>query len=160
MIPFNTWHEKFLKSLQKHKVKFIIIGGQAAIFHGVRRNTGDLDVLIEPGPASAARFIKALEHMEMDTSELQPYQFVKDCAVTFGNEPEAVDVVNNVPGIEFNSAYRNAWTVNAAGLKLKVMDINDLLKSKEALNRKGRKAYLVKFDIASLKEVLKGNKKK
>lgn len=34
-------------SLQKHKVKYIVIGGIAAVLHGIPRATFDLDILIE-----------------------------------------------------------------------------------------------------------------
>ncbi|OIO88437.1 MAG: hypothetical protein AUK03_16305 [Anaerolineae bacterium CG2_30_64_16] len=34
-------------SLHKHKVKYVTIGGIAAILHGVPRATFDLDILIE-----------------------------------------------------------------------------------------------------------------
>jgi hypothetical protein len=38
----NIW-----KSFQKHKVKYITIGGFAVNIYGYNRNTGDLDILIE-----------------------------------------------------------------------------------------------------------------
>lgn len=34
-------------SLQKHNVRYVTIGGVAAILHGVPRATFDLDILIE-----------------------------------------------------------------------------------------------------------------
>ena len=34
-------------SFQKHMVKYVVIGGIAAILHGVPRATFDLDILIE-----------------------------------------------------------------------------------------------------------------
>ncbi len=34
-------------SFQKHKVKYLVIGGVAAVLHGVPRATFDLDILIE-----------------------------------------------------------------------------------------------------------------
>ena len=34
-------------SFQSHNVKYVTIGGIAAIFHGVPRATSDLDILIE-----------------------------------------------------------------------------------------------------------------
>lgn len=45
-------------------------------------------------------------------------------------------------------------------MEIKVMEINDLLKSKEALKRKRKNAYLDRFDITSLKEILKQQKNK
>lgn len=63
---FSQRHQEFLKSLLRHEVKFILIGGHAAIYYGVNRNTGDLDILIEPTAANGLRlfpsaFANALE---------------------------------------------------------------------------------------------------
>jgi len=53
-------HLKFLKALVKYEVRFLLIGGQAAIYYGVNRNTGDLDILIEPTQSNGSKLIKAL----------------------------------------------------------------------------------------------------
>jgi hypothetical protein len=46
-------------SLLKHKVKYVTIGGIAAILHGVPRATFDLDILIEATPENAQRLLDA-----------------------------------------------------------------------------------------------------
>ena len=40
-------------SFQKQKVKYLVIGGIAAVLHGVPRATFDLDILIEASPENA-----------------------------------------------------------------------------------------------------------
>jgi hypothetical protein len=42
----NRFQDVF-ESLQEHEVKYLIIGGIAAVIHGVPRMTLDLDLLIE-----------------------------------------------------------------------------------------------------------------
>ncbi|RKY83037.1 hypothetical protein DRP98_08040 [candidate division KSB1 bacterium] len=44
-------------SFQKHEVKYVVIGGIAAVLHGVPRATFDLDILIEATPDNAQRFL-------------------------------------------------------------------------------------------------------
>ena len=43
-------------SFHKHKVKYIVIGGIAAVLHGVPRATFDLDILIEASAGNAQHF--------------------------------------------------------------------------------------------------------
>ncbi len=43
------------RSFQQHDVKYVVIGGIAAILHGVPRATFDLDILIEATPDNAQR---------------------------------------------------------------------------------------------------------
>ena len=47
-------------SFQKHDVKYLVIGGIAAVLYGVPRATFDLDVLIEPSAQNAERLLKAM----------------------------------------------------------------------------------------------------
>ncbi len=48
------------KSFQQHNVKYVVIGGIAAVLYGVPRATFDLDILIEATPENAQRLIDAL----------------------------------------------------------------------------------------------------
>lgn len=48
-------------SFQKHNVRYLVIGGIAAVLHGVPRATFDLDILIEANEENAQRLLKALE---------------------------------------------------------------------------------------------------
>lgn len=47
-------------SFQKHKVKYLVIGGIAAVLHGVPRATFDLDILIEATEDNAQRVLEAM----------------------------------------------------------------------------------------------------
>ena len=48
------------RSLRRHDVKYVVIGGIAAVLHGVPRATFDLDILIEAMPENAQRLLDAL----------------------------------------------------------------------------------------------------
>jgi len=50
----------------------MIIGGQAAIYHGVRRNTGDLDLLVEPTKENGSRLLSAVEELKLIIDDLKP----------------------------------------------------------------------------------------
>lgn len=43
------------KSLSVHEVRYLVVGGVAAIVHGVPRTTFSLDLLIEANEANARR---------------------------------------------------------------------------------------------------------
>lgn len=47
-------------SFHKHEVKYVIIGGIAAILYGVPRATFDLDILIDPTPENARKLLDAM----------------------------------------------------------------------------------------------------
>ncbi len=152
-------HGRFISSLLANKVKFIVLGGYASLFYGVRRSTGDLDIFIEPTAANGERLIEALKELKLKLPEIKKEEFEKELVLAFGFEPDAVDIINHAPGIEFETAHKNAKTITLSKLKVKMIDIHDLIKNKEHLKRKGEKALLDQFDVESLKKILKKKKR-
>ena len=57
--------------LQKHKVKYVFIGGIAALLHGVPRATFDLDILIEATPDNAEKLLKSVLEAGLGTASLK-----------------------------------------------------------------------------------------
>ena len=58
------------KSFQKHEVRYVVIGGIAAVLHGVPRATFDLDILIKATLANCQRLINALLDAKFGTASL------------------------------------------------------------------------------------------
>ena len=45
---FSKIHERILRKFIAHSVEFVLIGGHAVVFYGVRRTTSDIDILVKP----------------------------------------------------------------------------------------------------------------
>lgn len=58
------------RCLDDHEVKYVVIGGIAAVLHGVPRTTFDLDVLIEATVENAGRLLLALLEAGWGTAAL------------------------------------------------------------------------------------------
>ena len=58
------------ESFQRHDVRYLVIGGIAAILYGVPRATFDLDILIEATPDNAKQLLDALFDAGMGTASL------------------------------------------------------------------------------------------
>ena len=126
----------------------------AAIYYGVKRNTGNLDILIEPTKENGAKLIDALKENELEIPEIKPEEFEQKLVLAFGLEPDAVDILNYTPGLDFETTFRNSIEVDFSGLKVRMIDIRDLITNKEHLNREGEKSYLDKYDVEVLKKIL------
>jgi hypothetical protein len=155
---YSTEHTRLLKALVEYKVKFLLIGGHAAIFYGVHRNTGDLDILVQPTVENGLKIIQALESLNMELPEIHASEFEKSLILSFGLEPDAVDILNYTPGIIFEAAYAKSRNINFQGIDVLIMDIEDLIHNKESLSRDGAKALLDKYDVEVLKKILKSQK--
>ena len=57
-------HLAMLKTLVKHNVDFIVVGGLSAAFHGVPLNTLDLDIVHSRHPDNLTRLMAALEELD------------------------------------------------------------------------------------------------
>jgi hypothetical protein len=158
--PYSEEHTRLVKSLLKHRVKFIVVGGYAAIYYGVNRNTGDLDILIEPTAKNGKLLIAALKENGLDVPEILPDEFERELVLSFGLAPDGVDILNLTPGLEFKSAYDNSVEETFSELTIRIIHIRDLIRNKEQLQRKGEKSLLDKYDVEVLKKILKSKEEK
>lgn len=126
----------------------------AAIYYGVNRNTGDLDVLIEATTENGHKLIKALKSLHLELPEIIDDEWKSNLVLSFGLEPNAIDILNYSPGLNFSEIYQNARQINQEGVEIPIIDIRDLLRNKEALNRSGEKSHLDKYDIEVLKRII------
>ena len=63
--------DEFLKLLNYHNVKYVIVGGYALSAHLIPRATKDLDILIEASKNNAIKVIEALQEFGFNSSNLE-----------------------------------------------------------------------------------------
>lgn len=150
---FSEYHRRFLKTLLDAGVEFIVIGGFASLFYGVRRNTGDLDILVRPGSSNGVKILDAFAKLDLKAGDLSAADFEKELFLGIGFEPDAVDLMNYTAAINFDDAFRNAVDFDDDGLQVKFINLSDLIRNKENLNRSGEKGLLDQYDLKVLKRI-------
>lgn len=123
-------------SLQKHNVKYVVIGGIASILHGVPRATFDLDILIEPSPDNAHRLLDALSEAGLGTVALTSPEDILAHEITVFKDWVRIDVQTSVPGLNFHTAWQHHETMVYQGQSFYVVTREDLIASKRAAGRK------------------------
>ena len=111
------------KSLQRHNVRYLVIGGIAVILHGVPRATFDLDILIEATSDNAARLLTALEEAGLGTATLITPAGLLANEVTIFNDRVRIDVQTTTPGIEFAESWLRRSTMTAQGQEFYVVSL-------------------------------------
>lgn len=157
---FRKTHERILRKFLYHDVEFVLIGGHASIFHGVERTTSDLDILVRPSESNGKKIIEACKSLGLEVSELVPSDFLAPNVFSFGMLPNSVDILNYSVGVDIETIFENALLTKMDGLKIKVIDIRDLLKNKMAINRTSDKNLVDQQDIIVLKKIINMNKKR
>ena len=95
-------------SFDAHECKYLVIGGIAAILHGVPRATFDLDILIEASPENGGRLLDALREAGMGTAELVTPEELLANQITVFEDRVRLDVQTSTPGLEFASAWERS----------------------------------------------------
>lgn len=86
---FTESHQELLKSLIKHQVNFLLIGGYAVIYYGYKRTTGDMDLWFEPSNENKLKIIEVPKEFDFDKDGIKhitQLDFTKHLAFHFWEE--------------------------------------------------------------------------
>jgi len=122
-------------SFQEHEVKYLVIGGIAAVLHGVPRATFDLDIYIEATPDNAQRLLTALEDAGLGTASLTSVEELLTHEITIFRDRVRVDVQTATPGLRFADAWKNREVMEFEGQTFDVVSRENLIASKRAAGR-------------------------
>ncbi len=122
-------------SFHKHQVKYLVIGGIAAVLYGVPRATFDLDILIEPVQENAERLLEAMIEAKLGTATLISAEKLLEKEITIFKDRVRIDVQTRTPGIEFDTAWQRRKTMTYQQQSFCVVSREDLIASKRAAGR-------------------------
>jgi len=127
---------EFISLLNKHQIEYLLIGGYAVIYYKVQRYTRDIDFLIPPVEANAKKMLKVMEDFGMASLGLKEKDFLDDLIIQIGFEPNRIDIIKSIPGIEFNDAFKNrVIAILKDGTAVNIISKSDLIKNKAASGR-------------------------
>jgi hypothetical protein len=132
----NQDFKDMFKILNEHRAKYLIVGAYAVTYHAEPRYTKDLDIWVEPTLENAKKIWQALTVFNAPLDGVHVEDFCnKDLVYQIGVEPNRIDVMMDVPGVEFTEAWANRVESSYCGEKVNIIAINDLIVSKRTANR-------------------------
>jgi len=138
--------EEFLKLLNKHRVKYCVVGAYAVGLYAEPRYTKDLDLLIEPTSENGEKIINALKDFGFESLGLTAADFAKEKEIIqLGYEPVRIDLITSIDGCSFNEIWQNKKQEQYGQEKVFVIGLDELIKSKQAANRPQDKVDLKKL---------------
>ena len=130
-------YEELLRLLNRHEVKYCIVGAYAVAFYGKARFTKDMDVLVEPSLENGKRIVKALSDFGFENSGLTAQDFTeRGSIIQLGYEPVRVDIMTSIAGVTFDEAWGNRVIGNYGDEQVFFIGLEELIKSKEMTGRK------------------------
>ena len=148
----NKNFRDFLKLLIENDVKFVVVGGYAVGIHGFPRYTGDMDVFVALDAKNASRMKAVFDAFGFGDLGVSAMDFQQENSIVeIGREPNKIQVLTGIDGVQFSGAYENRIEVDLDGLRVPFIGIDDLLKNKEA---SGRSKDLI--DLEELRRIKSG----
>lgn len=146
---------RVLKALHEYEVEYVLIGGLAAIFHGVPRVTQDLDIFIRMNDSNVKALVDALHSVFKDKSVYEiAGEDISEYPVTRFGTPDNyfIDIMIRI-GEMFEYDDLKFEIVERSGFPVRIATIETLIKLKENTVR-----TIDKADVLMLTDILKRKK--
>ena len=125
-----------LSELLDSEIEFLVVGAYAMAAHGYPRSTGDIDLWVRADEVTGPKTFDALKRFgaplhDLSVSDLSAPGFV----FQIGVPPIRIDILTDVTGLDFDSAWRNRLVVRWDELAVPILGIDDLLLNKRSTGR-------------------------
>jgi hypothetical protein len=129
--------KELIATLQSHNVEFLVVGAHALAFYGRPRFTEDLDLFLRRSAANESALIEALQAFGLPIRpEAITRLMTRDRQmVVLGNEPNAVDLLTFLDGVDFEASWEHRVTGELAGIPVYFISREDYIKTKRATGR-------------------------
>jgi hypothetical protein len=137
--------------LNANKVEYLIVGGFALAAYGYVRFTGDIDIFYKNTFENAAKILTVLKQFGFGNLGIQLFDLLKKGnIIQLGFSPVRIDLINDIDGIDFETAFNNQLTDKFGTIDTCYISIEDLIKNKTITNRQKDIS-----DIEELQKILK-----
>jgi hypothetical protein len=132
----NPDFKEFIRLLNKHNVRYLVVGGYAVALHGYPRYTKDIAIWVWLAHENAERMIAALVDFGFGDLAIQAEDFTTpDQVIQLGYPPARIDILTTLSGVEFDECYDSRLEVEMDETLIKFIDLDGLKKNKRATGR-------------------------
>lgn len=148
-MKLNADLREFIELLNSQKVEFVIVGAHALAWHGLSRYTKDIDFLVATSGENAEALGSVIEQFGFGSTGLSADDFVvKDHVIQLGMEPNRIDILTGISGVDWQEAWLTRVPGNIDGLRVSFLGKEAYIKNKLA---SGRPQDLA--DVSRLREI-------
>lgn len=132
----------FIELLHQHRVQYLIVGGEAVIYYGYPRLTGDVDFFYGNDPNNATLLFEALlQFWEGDIPGISKEEELMEdgMVIQFGVPPNRIDLMNKIDGVDFDDAWKEKMieqlSVHDKRIPIYFLGLNHLIINKRKSGR-------------------------
>ena len=145
-VPHPLDPAEIFATLAEHRVRYVLIGGLAAVLHGSPTVTVDADICADRSPENLQRLAGALRDLHArlrSTSEPEGLSFQPDAALlgriqtlNLSTDRGDLDLTFEPAAFDgYDELAEHAVAVSVAGVVVSVASLDDVIRSKEAADR-------------------------
>ena len=132
----NKDFKEFIQLLNKHKVRYLVVGGYAVALHGYPHYTKDIDLWIWLNKENAENLIKVLNEFGFSSLGLKTEDFLEPgYVIQLGYPPNRIDLLTEIKGVDWQACYSLRVELNIEGTVVNFIDLENLKKNKRATGR-------------------------
>jgi hypothetical protein len=154
-MEINRDFKELLASLNSKAVEYLLVGAYALAFYGVPRNTGDMDVWINPDPKNAERVVEALDAFGFGSLGLTVKDFTApDMVIQLGVVPSRVDILTSISGVAWAEAWPHRQAASYGSIPIFFLGQHEFIINKRSTGRPkdlGDIAVLAEFNRKNFK---------
>jgi len=133
---------EFFELLYKYEVEYVIVGGQAVIYYGHVRLTGDLDIFYNRDKKNIQKLYQVLQDFwfgKIPGINAPDDLDREGIIVQFGVPPNRIDLINIIEAVPYADANKSKQIVEirigSKRIKIYYINLDLLIRNKEALSR-------------------------
>jgi hypothetical protein len=132
----NSDFRDLLRVFAAHEVKYLVVGGYAAMQYSQPRLTKDLDLWLEPSPENAERILRAFAEFGLPLIDVERSDFEKEgLQYMVGRSPVLFDFLTSLPGLEFGACWETRTIDREEGFEISYLCKAALIRAKEQAGR-------------------------
>ena len=123
----NQYFKAFIQSLNANQVRYLVVGGFAAILHGYPRRPKNLDIWIEASPENACRIVEALAQSGLASLGFTITDFkTQDQIIQVEFLPARRAIINTINEIEFGACFEKRAQKSVDGIPVDIIALEHL----------------------------------
>lgn len=116
----------FLRLLEAHDVRYLLIGGYAVGYHGYPRATNDMDIWIAIDSETAELMVTILKEFGFDVPHLARDLFLEENKVIrMDVAPMKIEILTSISGVDFEECYQRRVVDELDGIKVDIIGLRE-----------------------------------
>jgi len=137
----------FIALLNRHDVRYLIIGAFAYSFYAEPRYTKDIDILIEQSEENAEKILASLKDFGFSDIRLTKKDFLeREQIIQLGVAPIRIDIVTSIKTMDFPKLWENRNVGRYGDIEVFFISKQDLIRCKRVSGRKQDIADIEKLE--------------